>query len=159
MLEGKKYYDPHRGVPVVLTPNGQVVESKMVAGPDGFQVGVFSDGTRFPTEVPNLELLQSGGPDNKAKAKGKGKAKAKAKGKSKPKAEPAQEAQPAEVAADPADSWALKDGKTIPREFRFKFRPAGCSKCRKVPGCTPSCWKGRTSTHLGVYRDGRLSLS
>jgi hypothetical protein len=26
---------------------------------------------------------------------------------------------------------------------RLKSRPDGCSKCRGVPGCTPSCWKAR----------------
>ena len=23
----------------------------------------------------------------------------------------------------------------------LKLRPKGCSKCRRKPGCTPSCWK------------------
>jgi hypothetical protein len=26
---------------------------------------------------------------------------------------------------------------------RFDLKPNGCSKCRFVSGCTPSCWKGR----------------
>jgi hypothetical protein len=25
---------------------------------------------------------------------------------------------------------------------RLQLRPHGCSKCRRRPGCTPSCWRG-----------------
>lgn len=33
-------------------------------------------------------------------------------------------------------------GKPMPaKPTRLKYMPHGCSKCRKVPGCTPSCWR------------------
>ena len=31
---------------------------------------------------------------------------------------------------------------------RRQMRPAGCSKCRGKPGCTPSCWRGWLSLVL-----------
>lgn len=33
------------------------------------------------------------------------------------------------------------EGKPIPdRSVRLRMMPSGCSTCRRVPGCTPSCW-------------------
>lgn len=37
----------------------------------------------------------------------------------------------------------LKDKNPLTMNQRLKLKPEGCSKCRGVPGCTPSCWKGR----------------
>ena len=55
-------------------------------------------------------------PKAKAKPKAKPKATPKAKAKAKPQAKP--------------KAW-------------LKARPNGCSKCRYMAGCTPSCWLGR----------------
>ena len=68
----------------------------------------------------------------KAKAKAQCKAKAKAQGKAKAKAQPkVQPKKPAlkKPAAVSGLTWSQ----------RLKLRPAGCSKCRDKPGCTPSC--------------------
>jgi hypothetical protein len=61
---------------------------------------------------------------SKAKAKATVKAKAKAKGSKSKKA---------------------SSGHAVPSDtVRLKLKPAGCSKCRNKPGCTPSCWAGRS---------------
>jgi histone H1/5 len=36
----------------------------------------------------------------------------------------------------------IEKKKPLPSDAaRLKMRPAGCSKCRRKPGCTPSCFK------------------
>jgi len=53
------YYDHHKNCLVRLFPTGQVEMARMEAGPQGFMAGVFSDGTKEETEVPN-DLEMSG---------------------------------------------------------------------------------------------------
>ena len=58
---------------------------------------------------------------------------------------------PATVMKKPAamkvtKSHKKQDGKSkapLSMKERLNLKPAGCSKCRGIPGCTPSCWKGR----------------
>ena len=42
-----------------------------------------------------------------------------------------------------AKEMAKKKKKNEKPKSWLKMRPQGCSKCRKVPGCTLSCWIGR----------------
>jgi hypothetical protein len=58
---------------------------------------------------------------------------------------------PATVMKKPAAMKVTKfhkkqDGKAkapLSMKERLNLKPTGCSKCRGIPGCTPSCWKGR----------------
>ena len=106
-------------------------------------------------------------PKGKAKAKAKGKAKAKAKaapapvhqdsagvvpmakGKAKAKAKAKANAAPAPVHQDVADEarpliTRLEDGDYLglpaTKAEMIRLWPAGCGKCRRQPGCSPSCW-------------------
>ena len=39
---------------------------------------------------------------------------------------------------------AMKSAKVVKKCARWmRDRPFGCSKCRRIPGCTPSCWRAR----------------
>jgi hypothetical protein len=199
-IEGKRYFDEGRGLPVIALPSGQVVESTLCPGPLGFQRGIFPDGTFLDTEIPNLAGQAGAKPKGKAKAKGKGKAKSKgkaspkakakgkaggkakakakasAKGKAKAEADvdsssldavptpsspvpdgpPTPSDLPEEEEEEPVqdvparvlcDAY-LKDGTVVPGPLRQQLRPEGCGKCRRVPGCTPSCWAGRSKKCL-----------
>ncbi len=64
-----------------------------------------------------------------AAAKAKAKAKVKATSKAGPHKKPA-----SKVSSD-------KSYEELSPEERILARPEGCSKCRRKPGCSPSCWK------------------
>ena len=38
-----------------------------------------------------------------------------------------------------------RNGKVVGWKTRLSEYPTGCGTCRKVPGCTPSCWAKRGS--------------
>lgn len=38
---------------------------------------------------------------------------------------------------------AAAGGQGIKPKNALQLRPKGCSKCRRQPGCSPSCWKQR----------------
>jgi hypothetical protein len=78
-IEGKRYFDEGRGLPVIALSCGQVVESTLCPGPLGFQRGIFPDGSFLDTEIPNIAGQAGATQNGKAKAKGKGKAKSKGK--------------------------------------------------------------------------------
>lgn len=79
----------------------------------------------------------------KAKAATKAKTKAKAKAKGKAKAKPERAKQIVEGVC-----WAT----------RLQLRPNGCSKCRRTPGCTLSCWYD-SQTFLKMARERTAAMA
>eukprot|EP00969_Alexandrium_andersonii_P248951 11002042-Alexandrium_andersonii.AAC.1 len=80
------YYSPADMCCIKVSVGKEPEKSSMQPGPAGFWVGTFSDGSRFATEVPNIQTPGPVSADAKALAMAKGKAKGKAKAKAEPKA-------------------------------------------------------------------------
>jgi len=83
-----------------------------------------------------------------AKAKGKASVKPAAKASAVPKAAPQQAASAVPKAA-PQQASRSAPSRKLPRsaslqEKRQFYMDYGCSKCRWLPGCTPSCWACRS---------------
>lgn len=36
-----------------------------------------------------------------------------------------------------------RQGRAVPAHIRLQLQPGGCARCRRVPGCTRSCWLKR----------------
>ena len=141
------FYDAHSGCVTRLLEDGnREIAKQTVAGKNGFVIGVFED-TIVETDAPNLMLpgklweVGAGTAADKCEAKA---AKPKAKAKA---AKPASVGQKRGVATD-------KTGKTLTNDERVALKPTGCSRCRNIPGCTPSCWKSRDASQLSTKVEG-----
>ena len=101
------------------------------------------------------KLKKGKGAKAKAKAKAAPKAKATPKAKAKAKGQPKAKAAPVPVQQDSAGAVPTADearplitrlengtylGLPATQAERVRLWPAGCGKCRKQPGCAPSCW-------------------
>ena len=94
----------------------------------------------LPARKRNVKKVVKACPKNKAVDKKQALAKRPASGQ--PKAKPKV---PLQRQLCP---YMCKDGTLASHEDRLKAYPGGCSSCRFVAGCTPSCWKKRP--HPGV---------
>ena len=110
----------------------------------------------YGAELPDLSA-ESGVPDpapskpapgTSGEGRGKG-GRGKGRGKKqvqptvqKASTEPAAMRRPA-AAAQKKRPAASRSSNTLTVEECRRLRPSGCSKCRRRPGCCPSCWRGR----------------
>ncbi len=62
-----EYWDGGKGAQVRTTADGTVLQATMEKGVDGFLVALWPDGTRTPTEVPNLQLAAATRPPSVAR--------------------------------------------------------------------------------------------
>lgn len=99
------------------------------------------DDTESNIQKKPAAAMKTAQPKAKAKAQAKGKAVASPKGstvkknQAKGKAAASPKGKAAAMVTPPKDVL-----KKMPKDERVKYRPLGCSKCRRSPGCTPSCF-------------------
>ena len=164
------YFDECRGTMIKTAEDGTEAEATMEPGPKGFQVATFPDGAKVETEVPNLVKTLAEMEGHKVKAKKHSLKKLQVPAGS-------QDAQPTRENKDPASEKTVrqkpaqadppsrkrgrprqelcdvkdKEGNNVFVADRLALKPDGCGRCRGLPGCSDSCWKGRVVAGKDVH--------
>lgn len=147
--ESRCYVDS-QDLSLVRVKGGKSESAKLVAGPAGFAVAHFKDGSTRTSECPNLVLtLPFKRPAAATADKEDARSDSFASEEQEQKKVKIQNAM--RIWKKPAAS--LSTASCPPPSSKQKYmgkpdnalalRPGGCSKCRHMPGCTPSCWRNR----------------